>query len=92
MSLPQVVIHSFSFAGKNELWQSIHILLDASIESEMQSALSKENKGEDRAWHCGRAEALRDFKDVIMQTRNAVLRDVGREEETDNPSEIGIID
>lgn len=57
----------------------------------MANALSKENKGEDRAWHCGRADALRDFKDVLMQTRNAVLADIGRPLENDNPSEIGII-
>jgi hypothetical protein len=76
--LPQEIINAFSFDPKNELWKAVHVLLDASIESETAYALSKENRGEDRAYHCGRAEALTSFKGVLLSTREAVLKDQGR--------------
>lgn len=76
--LPQEIVHAFSFDTHNDLWKAVHTLLDASIESELAYALSKENKGEDRAYHCGRTEALKSFKDVLYSTREAVLKDQGR--------------
>jgi hypothetical protein len=65
------------------------MLIDASIESEVASAISKENKGEDRAWYAGRAEALVTFKTILLETRNQVLEHEGRPPETRNPSENG---
>lgn len=88
--LPQEIIVGFSFDKHNELWKAVHMLLDASIEAETSNALSKENKGEDRAWHCGRADALNAFKDILVNTRNDILRDQGRPSEQHNPSENGI--
>ena len=80
--LPQEIIHGLSFEPNNPLWLAVHKLLDASIDSEIASAVSKESKGEDRAWHCGRADALMAFKEVLVNTRNDVLRDQGKEEES----------
>ena len=88
--LPQEIIVGFSFDQNNELWKAVHMLLDASIEAETTNALSKENKGEDRAWHCGRADALNAFKDILINTRQDILRDQGRPAEPHNPSENGI--
>lgn len=88
--LPQEIIVGFSFDKQNELWKAVHMLLDASIEAETTNALSKENKGEDRAWHCGRADALNAFKDILINTRQDILRDQGRPAEPHNPSENGI--
>ena len=88
--LPQEIIVGFSFDKNNELWKAVHMLLDASIEAETTNALSKENKGEDRAWHCGRADALNAFKDILINTRQDILRDQGRPAEPHNPSENGI--
>lgn len=76
--LPQDIIHGFSFESSNLTWKAMHMLIDASIESEVANAISKENKGEDRAWYAGRADALMAFKDVLMNTRNEVLKDQGR--------------
>ena len=90
MSFPQQIIVGLSFEKNNELWKAVHLLLDASIDSEVANAISKENKGEDRAWHCGRADALTAFKEILVNTRNDVLRDQGRPSEDHSPSENGI--
>lgn len=90
MSYPQQIIVGFSFEKNNELWKAINLLLDASIDSETANAISKENKGEDRAWHCGRAEALSSFREILMNTRNDVLRDQGRPSEEHSSSENGM--
>ena len=82
--LPQEIIHGLSFEKDNPLWKAVHLLLDASIDSEISNAISKENKGEDRAWHCGRADALSAFKEILVNARNDVLRDQSRPEENDN--------
>lgn len=79
-SLPQEIVHGFGFAKEDKLWAATLMLLNASIESETAIALSKENRGEDRAYHCGRAEALNAFKDVLLNTRDIVLKDLGRSE------------
>ena len=76
--LPQEIIHGLSFEPENPLWKTVHALLDASIDSEVASAISKDNKGEDRAWYAGRADALISFKEVLVNTRNDVLNDQGR--------------
>lgn len=80
--LPQEIIHGLSFEPSNPLWKAIHSLLDASIDSEVANAISKENKGEDRTWYAGRADALIAFKEILVNTRNDVLRDQGKPEET----------
>lgn len=82
--LPQEIIHGLSFDPKDPLWKATHALLDASIDSEVASAISKDNKGEDRAWYAGRADALIAFKEILVNTRNDVLRDQGKPSENYN--------
>lgn len=81
--LPKEILVGFSFQAGNDTWKAVHLLLDASIESEVANALSKENKGEDRAWYAGRADALMAFKEILVNTRNTVLEDQGRPLEED---------
>jgi hypothetical protein len=76
--LPQEIVHGLSFEPHDPLWKAVHALLDASIDSEVASAISKDNKGEDRAWFAGRADALIAFKEILVNTRNDVLRDQGK--------------
>jgi len=75
---PQEILQGFGFEKDNPVWKATIMLLDASIEAETAYALQKDNRGEDRAYHCGRAEALNSFKDVLFNTRDAVLKDIGR--------------
>ena len=78
MQYPPEILVGLSCEPTNDLWKAIHILIDASIESEVASAISKDNKGEDRAWYAGRADALTAFKSILVQTRNDILEDQGR--------------
>jgi hypothetical protein len=90
MRYPNQIITGLSFEKNNDLWKAIHMLLDASIESEVASAISKDNKGEDRAWYAGRADALTAFKSILVQTREEVLADQGRPSEEHSSSESGM--
>lgn len=83
MSYPTQILVGFSFDKNNELWKAVNLLLDASIEAETAKAISIDVKGEDRAWYCGRADALSAFKEIIINTRNDVLADQGRPLEED---------
>jgi hypothetical protein len=90
MRYPNQIITGLSFEKNNDLWKALHMLLDASIDSEVASAISKDNKGEDRAWYAGRAEALTAFKSILIQTREDVLADQGRPSEAHSSSESGM--
>jgi hypothetical protein len=81
--LPSEIIKGFSFEAGNDTWKAVHILLDASVDAEIANAVSKENKGEDRAWYAGRADALMAFKEILVNTRTSILADQGRPAETD---------
>jgi hypothetical protein len=84
--LPQDIIHGFTWEGKNQTWKAVHLLIDASIDAEIAQAVSKDNKGEDRAWYAGRADALMAFKEILINTRNEVLMDLGRPPNDDGSS------
>jgi hypothetical protein len=90
MRYPNQIITGLSFEKNNDLWKAVHMLIDASIESEVATAISREVKGEDRAWFAGRAEALTAFKSILIQTREEVLADQGRPSEAHSSSESGI--
>jgi hypothetical protein len=87
--LPPEIVNGFAFDEHDPQWKAIHMLLDASIESETSDALSKENKSEDRAWHSGRASSLIAFKQIILSTREQVLADIGRAPQKHDSSENG---
>ena len=89
MKYPNEIVHGFSFEANNPTWKALIMLLDASIEAETADAISKENKGEDRAWHAGRAAALSSFKDILVTTRDDVLADLGRPPQKYESDEIG---
>lgn len=52
--------------GQNDVFDSILAFLDASIEAEVDRAISYSTEGEKRIHACGRAESLKDFKDLIL--------------------------
>lgn len=74
---PSEIHLGFSHIGENPTYKAVLTLLQASIESEVAAALAKDNKGEDRAWYAGRAEALISFKGILETVREDVLREMG---------------
>lgn len=50
----------------NEVFDAVIAFLDASIEAEVDRAISYSTEGEKRIHACGRAEALKDFKELIL--------------------------
>lgn len=72
--LPPEIILGLSGPENNPTWKAVLMLIDASIESETARAISLEVKGEDRAWYCGRADALNSFKDILISTRQEAIK------------------
>jgi len=50
----------------NEVFDAVIAYLDANIEGEVDRAISYNIEGEKRIHGCGRAESLRDFKDLLL--------------------------
>lgn len=59
---------------KNEVFDAILAYLDASIGSEVDRAISYGIEGEKRVHACGRAEALKDFRDLLLSEQADALR------------------
>lgn len=77
MNLPDDMSRALAPAENNEIWKAVLKLLEASIYSESVQAIGKEQRGEDRAWHCGRVDALMAFKDVLTESQRASARQHG---------------
>jgi hypothetical protein len=50
----------------NEVFDAVVAYLDASIEAEVDRAIAYSTEGEKRIHACGRAESLKDFKDLLL--------------------------
>lgn len=50
----------------NEVFDAVMAYLNASIEAEVDRAISYSTEGEKRVHACGRAESLKDFKDLLL--------------------------
>lgn len=59
---------------KNEVFDAVIAYLDASISAEVDRAVSYSIEGEKRVHACGRAEAMKDFKDLILSEQAEALR------------------
>lgn len=71
------LIEGLGFQGVNSTWNAVHVVLDEAFTVEMETAISRETSGEDRIHAAGRAEALNDFKLLLMQLRQESLRAQG---------------
>lgn len=50
----------------NEVFDAVLAYLNASIEAEVDRAIAYSTEGEKRVHACGRAESLKDFKDLLL--------------------------
>ena len=69
-------IEVFGFTQQNELWEHIQYLIDINIEAETNLAISTELSGEQRVHACGRAESLRQFKNLLNEERKKALDNI----------------
>lgn len=66
-------VFSFTDGVPKQLWTSIIMILDQNIKVETELALSPETQGEKRVHQCGRANSLRELKDMLVAERKAAL-------------------
>ena len=64
---------AFQWQGENPLWNAILDNLDAAIDVELVTAVSPETQGESRVHQAGRADALLDFKNHLVELREAAM-------------------
>jgi hypothetical protein len=60
---------------KNEVFDAVLAYMDAAIAAEVDRAISYSIEGEKRVHACGRAEALRDFKDLLLSEQEEAQRE-----------------
>lgn len=59
----------FGFNEQNKMWEHIMFILDLNIKAETERAISPEIVGENRIHQCGRADALNNFKALLLEER-----------------------
>lgn len=62
-------INVFAFPESNQMWEHIIYILDLNIKAETEMAVSKDVVGENRIHQCGRADALTNFKALLLDER-----------------------
>jgi len=63
----------FGFTQPNELWEHILYIVDINAEAESSVATGVEVSGEQRIHACGRAQAWKDIKTLLLEERKKGL-------------------
>lgn len=71
---PKEVRRTLGFE-KNEVFDAVLAYMDSAISAEVDRAISYSIEGEKRVHACGRAEALKDFKDLLLTEHEEALRE-----------------
>jgi predicted ester cyclase len=71
---PKEVRRTLGFE-KNEVFDAVLAYMDSAIAAEVDRAISYSIEGEKRVHACGRAEALRDFRDLLLAEHEEALRE-----------------
>lgn len=71
---PKEVRRTLGFE-KNEVFDAVLAYMDSAISAEVDRAISYSIEGEKRVHACGRAEALRDFRDLLLAEHEEALRE-----------------
>lgn len=67
----------YAFAERNQLWEHIIYVLDLNIKAETEMAVAKDTVGESRIHQCGRADALTNFKALLLEEKRKARIDAG---------------
>lgn len=70
-------ISTFAFPEKNAVWEHIMYIIDLNIQAETQRAISPDVNGETRIHQCGRANAISDFKNLLLEERRKARVNAG---------------
>lgn len=62
----------------SELWNSVILILNATIESEVGIAIGQHPDESSRAHSCGRADGVKFVKDLLEETRRDAMTNAGR--------------
>ena len=66
-------ISIFGFDSKNQMWDTIMLILEHNYEIESTNAISGNVTGEKRIHLCGRAEATKDLINLLNSEREKAL-------------------
>jgi hypothetical protein len=66
-------VFSFTDGVPKQLWTTVMLILDQNIKVETELAVSQEIEGEKRVHQCGRVNALRELKDILISERKEAL-------------------
>lgn len=66
-------VNVFGFTQPNELWEHILYIVDLNIDAEANLAIGVDVSGEQRIHACGRAQAWRDMKTLLLEERKKGL-------------------
>lgn len=70
-------IRTFAFSERNAVWEHIMYILDLNIKAETEMAVSKDLVGENRIHQCGRADALTNFKALLLEEQKKARIEAG---------------
>lgn len=70
-------IRTFAFTEKNAVWEHIMYIIDLNIQAETQRAIATDISGEARIHQCGRANAINDFKSLLLEEQRKARIDAG---------------
>lgn len=70
-------ISTFAFPEKNAVWEHIMYIIDLNIQAETNRAISPDVTGEARVHQCGRANAISDFKNLLLEERRKARVNAG---------------
>lgn len=63
----------FGFTEKSDLWEHIIYIIDVNTEAESNIATGIEVSGEQRVHACGRVQAWKDMKSLLLEERKKAL-------------------
>lgn len=70
-------INTFAFPERNAVWEHIMYIVDLNIKAEVEQAISPQLTGEARIHQCGRASAMSDFKNLLLDERKKARVNAG---------------
>lgn len=69
------ILESLAFKGENKSWNATMRILDTFIELEVANAIRVNQSDSERAHSCGRADAMVDIKNHLLEMRSQARKE-----------------